>query len=195
MDLEQIKAFLDANKDNEEVAAFVNGLNPVTIDRVKDFVTNDEEGKTFLQAEKDRYFSKGLDTWKKNNLDSLVAAKVSELYPEETEEAKRIKVLEQQIKDVEREKTRESLLRTAVSVASDKKLPTKFIDRFLGEDEEETLKNLSTFEEVWNASITEAVEGEFKRNGFDPGNGSKPGGQGPVKSLSEQIQSVQIRQS
>lgn len=194
MNLEEVKAFLAENQDNAEVATYLKELKTPTLDGVKGFLEGSEEGKVFFQAEKDRYFTKGLDTWKKNNLDTLVASKVSELYPEETEEAKRIKILEQKLQQAEEEKVRNELLNKALSVASEKKLPTKFIDRFLGKDEEETLQNLATFEETWNESITGAVEGKFKENGYDPGQGNnnKPN---VVKSLTEEIASVQIRQT
>lgn len=194
MNLEEVKAFLAENQDNAEVATYLKELKTPTLDGVKGFLEGSEEGKTYLQVVNDRYFSKGLETWKKNNLDSLVANKVSEMYPEETEEAKRIKTLELKLQQAEDEKVRNALLNKALSVASEKKLPTKFIDRFIGKDEEETLQNLATFEETWNESITGAVEGKFKENGYDPGQGNnnKPN---VVKSLTEEIASVQIRQT
>jgi hypothetical protein len=194
MDFEKVKAFLEQNKDNAEVAAYMKGLSQPTADSVKDFLANSDEGKALWQDQKDRYFNKGLETWKKNNLPSLVDARVSELYPEETEEQKRIKILEKQLEEKEKEQTVERLKTKALSVASEKKLPTKFIDKLLGQNEEETLQNLAAFEEEWNGSITAAVEGEYKRNGYDPGNGNS--GAGPVKTqgFDDAILSAQIRQ-
>lgn len=195
MNLEDVKKFLEENQGDAEVSEYLKGLKTPTLEGVKDFVDKTEEGKTFIQAEKDRYFTKGLDTWKKNNLDSLVAAKVSELYPEETEEAKRIKVLEQKLKESEEKEKKNLLLTKALTVANEKKLPTEFIDRFLGENEEETLQNLSVLEEKWNNSLNQVVEERFKSNGYDPGEGTKGTGGNVVKSLTDEITSVQIRQS
>ena len=194
MDLEAVKKFLEENQDNAEVSDYLKELKTPTLEGVKGFIDTTEEGKTFIQAEKDRYFTKGLETWKKNNLDSLVAAKVSELYPEETEEAKRIKVLEQKLKESEEKEKKNLLLTKALTVANEKKLPTEFIDRFLGNDEEETLQNLSVLEEKWNNSLNQVVEERFKSQGYDPGEGTKGTGGTVVKSLADEIASVQIRQ-
>ena len=194
MNLEEVKAFLTENKDDAEVSTYLNELKTPNLDGVKGFLEGSEEGKTLLQTLNDRYFSKGLETWKKNNLDSLIASKVSEMYPEETEEAKRIKVLEQKLQEAEQEKTKNALLTKAMSVASEKKLPTKFIDKLLGKDEEETLANLAILEETWSGSLSEAVEGKFKENGYNPGDNKKDT-TNVVKSLADEIASVQIRQT
>lgn len=194
MNLEEVKKFLEENQGNAEVSDYLKELKTPTLEGVKGFLDTTEEGKTFIQAEKDRYFTKGLDTWKKNNLDSLVAAKVSELYPEETEEAKRIKVLEQKLKESEEKEKKNLLLTKALTVANEKKLPTEFIERFLGNDEDETLQNLSQLEDVWNNKINQEVDGRFKSNGYDPGEGTKGTGGTGFVSLDDAIKSAQIRQ-
>ncbi|MED3441964.1 DUF4355 domain-containing protein [Bacillus subtilis] len=169
--LEEVKKFLEENKENEEVKAFVGELSAVSADKVEGFLETDE-GKRLIQPRLDSHFTKSLDTWKANNLDALVDAKVKELYPEETEEQKRIRKLEKELEDQKTAAQREKLLNKAVSYASEKQLPADVVEFFIGEDEESTMKNLGTFEEKYNAALQKAIESKFQENGRDVQSGS-----------------------
>ncbi|MCP3741454.1 DUF4355 domain-containing protein [Rossellomorea sp. BNER] len=166
MDLEQIKKFLEENKDKEDVKAYLNRLSTVSSDKVSRFLDT-EEGKRLIQPKLDSHFTKGLETWKTNNLDSLVEAKEKELYPEETEEQKRIRKLEKELEDQRNESKREKLMNKAVSYASEKSLPADIVGFFLGDDEESTIKNLGTLEEKYTAAVKNAVNEKFKNGGRD----------------------------
>ncbi|AGF28226.1 MULTISPECIES: DUF4355 domain-containing protein [Bacillus amyloliquefaciens group] len=169
--LDEVKKFLEENKENEEVKAFVGELSAVSADKVEGFLETDE-GKRLIQPRLDSHFTKGLDTWKANNLDALVDAKVKELYPEETEEQKRIRKLEKELEDQKTAAQREKLLNKAVSYASEKQLPADVVEFFIGEDEESTMKNLGAFEEKYNAALQKAIESKFQENGRDVQSGS-----------------------
>ncbi|MEG7335665.1 DUF4355 domain-containing protein [Bacillus sp. 0102A] len=169
--LEDVKKFLEENKENEEVKSYLNELSAVSADKVNGFLDT-EEGKRLIQPRLDSHFTKGLDTWKANNLDALVDAKVKELYPEETEEQKRIRKLEKELKDQKTAAQREKLLNKAVSYASEKQLPADVVEFFIGEDEESTMKNLGAFEEKYNAALQKAIESKFQENGRDVQSGS-----------------------
>ncbi|MCY8247493.1 DUF4355 domain-containing protein [Bacillus inaquosorum] len=169
--LEEVKKFLEENKENEEVKAFVGELSAVSADKVEGFLETDE-GKRLIQPRLDSHFTKGLETWKANNLDALVDAKVKELYPEETEEQKRIRKLEKELEDQKTAAQREKLLNKAVSYASEKQLPADVVEFFIGEDEESTMKNLGAFEEKYNAALQKAIETKFQENGRDVQSGS-----------------------
>ncbi|MCZ4246327.1 DUF4355 domain-containing protein [Bacillus amyloliquefaciens] len=169
--LEDVKKFLEENKENEEVQSYLNELSAVSADKVNGFLDT-EEGKRLIQPRLDSHFTKGLDTWKANNLDALVDAKVKELYPEETEEQKRIRKLEKELEDQKTAAQREKLLNKAVSYASEKQLPADVVEFFIGEDEESTMKNLGAFEEKYNAALQKAIESKFQENGRDVQSGS-----------------------
>ncbi|WP_420976960.1 DUF4355 domain-containing protein [Bacillus vallismortis] len=169
--LDEVKKFLEENKENEEVKAFVGELSAVSADKVEGFLETDE-GKRVIQPRLDSHFTKGLETWKANNLDALVDAKVKELYPEETEEQKRIRKLEKELEDQKTAAQREKLLNKAISYASEKQLPADVVEFFIGEDEEATMKNLGAFEEKYNAALQNAIESKFQENGRDVQSGS-----------------------
>ncbi|WPC79736.1 MULTISPECIES: DUF4355 domain-containing protein [Bacillus mojavensis subgroup] len=169
--LEEVKKFLEENKENEEVKSYLNELSAVSAEKVNGFLDT-EEGKRLIQPRLDSHFTKGLETWKANNLDALVDAKVKELYPEETEEQKRIRKLEKELEDQKTAAQREKLLNKAVSYASEKQLPADVVEFFIGEDEESTMKNLGAFEEKYNAALQKAIESKFQENGRDVQSGS-----------------------
>ncbi|WP_426578881.1 hypothetical protein P5490_019880 [Bacillus altitudinis] len=77
MNIEEIKQFLAENKDDEEVKMFVGELSAVSADKVKGFLET-EEGKKVLQPRLDQHFTKGLETWKADDLEKIVEEEVSE---------------------------------------------------------------------------------------------------------------------
>ncbi|MFC7442724.1 DUF4355 domain-containing protein [Laceyella putida] len=103
-----------------------------------------EEGKKWLQAEKDRAVTKGIETWKNNNLDKLVQDKLNELNPPETEAEKRLRKLEQELEKERNERVRESLRNKAYKQATEKGLPVELLDFLVADTEESTMENLST---------------------------------------------------
>lgn len=169
MNLEEVKAFLEQNKSDSAVQEFVRGLNPVTLETVKNFAQVNDEAKNWLQSQKDSHFSTSLETWKKNNLDEVVMSKVKELYPEESEEQKRIRMLEQKLLETEQKGQREALKNKAISVLGEKKLPASLVDFFIGEDEDKTLANIALLEENYTphieALVNQQVEERFKGTG------------------------------
>jgi hypothetical protein len=194
MDLEAIKAWLKENESNPDVAAFVQGLGTLNIDTVKGFLSSTLEGRSFLDKERDTHFNKALETWKGKNLEGLVDAKVKELYPDETPEMKEINKLKHQLAEKEAGEKRQALLNKALQVASEKKLPTKFVERFLGEDEDTTTANLTEFEAEMNSYIQSQVDARFQGSGYTPTPGGDTGGTNTTgESLAQMAHSANLR--
>lgn len=163
MNLEEVKQFINENKDNEEVQSYLNELKTVSKDDVEGFLET-KEGKQLLQPKLDKYFSKGLETWKEKNLDALVEEKYKEKNPEETEEQKRIRLLEEKLNNAEKDNKRKDLLKKATDLASEKGLPKSLVDHFIGDDEETTTENLTNLENT----LSEWVKGQNKLGGRSP---------------------------
>ncbi len=192
MNIEEIKQFLAENKDNEEVKAFVGELSAVSADKVKGFLET-EEGKRLIQPRLDSYFTKGLDTWKSNNLESLIEEELQKRNPSKTPEQIELEKLRSEIERERAARNREALVNKALNVADEKQLPKGVIDYFIGEDEETTLANLSKFEETFNAAVQNAVDIKFKESGtnFEKGDPSPASGSVDIGALAK---SVNIRQ-
>lgn len=168
MDLQAIKHFLDENKDSEEVQAFLAELRTPSLDDIRRLAEEHDDVRTWLQSEKDRHFSKGLETWKQKTLPQILEEEIKKRYPEETPEQRELRELRQQIEQMRREKEREALRAKAKDFAIEKKLPAHLVDFFIGETEEATLENLGMLEEVWNQSLKTVVDDTFKQHGREP---------------------------
>ncbi len=178
MDLEKLLAFLKEKEASEDVVKFVEALKPVTSETVKDYVENTDEGKKLLQSLTDAKVTKGIETFKANNLQKILDDEIAVRYPPETADAKRLRELEKRITDQETVIKKKDLLTTAIKKATEKGLPIDIIDRILGEDEESTEKNLNLFEESWKKAIEAHVNDKFKQGGRDLGGAA--GGTPPV---------------
>lgn len=162
MTLEEIKAWLEANKGTEEVKTFVAGLNPISLDKVKDFIGKDSSAKSWLDSEKDTHHNKALETWKTNNLAQLVDAEVKKKFP--TKDPKEIELdnMKAEIEKMKKESLRKDLKTAALKSASEKNLPIDLIDHFIGEDEATTTANLGKLETAFNTAVTAAVDSKLK---------------------------------
>ncbi len=189
MTLEEVKKFIDENKDDKEVQNYIRGF--ITADRVENFL-NGEDGKKVLQPRMDKYFTKGLDTWKENNLPKLVDEKIKELYPEEDPKDLELKKLRQEMEEMKREAELEKLRNQALKIATEKNLPTDMVDFFIGENEETTLNNLEIFEKTFTENLESKVKERLKDNSYTPPSGESTASKNPYLketwSLTEQAE-------
>ncbi|USK47002.1 DUF4355 domain-containing protein [Cytobacillus oceanisediminis] len=191
MNLTAVKKFLTDNKDNAEVQAYLGELSAVSADKVKRFLDT-EDGKRLLQPRLDSYFTKGLETWKANNLEAMVAEEVAKRNPAQTEEQKRIAALEKALEDQKKEAQREKLMNLAMKQATEKQLPVDIVSFFLAEDEEKTTANLAKLEEAYREAVQAAVDSKFKENGRQINQGGGVGSSN-IKSIQEMAAAHNIR--
>lgn len=173
MTLEEIKAWLEANKGNSDVQAYLGELSTPTVEGVEGFLDT-PEGLKVLQPRLDANFTKGLNTWKEKNLDKLVDEEVRKRNPAKTPEQIELENLRQELENQRNEAKREKLMNAAMKQATEKGLPTSILQFLLGEDEESTLKNLSLFETDFEAAKQKAVDEKFKAGGREIPGGTPP---------------------
>jgi len=166
--------FLKQNNAPAELIAQVESLKTVNIDSVKEFLEKDDAGKKYLQSHTDAVVTKAIATYKEKTVPGLVEEEIKKKFPAETEEQKRLRQLEDDNKKFQAEVKRERLLNKAIAIANEKKLPLKLVDKFLGDDEETTAKNLELLEQEYSNALKLAVETKFKENGRDPGGNGNP---------------------
>ncbi|MFD9275447.1 hypothetical protein Bateq7PJ16_2439 [Bacillus subtilis] len=160
MNLEEVKQFFEQQKDTPEVKAYLNELSAVSADSVKQYLDTDE-GKKILQPRLDQHFTKGLETWKTNNLSKLIDQKVKELHPEKDPLALKVEQLEREVrmKDIKAQ---------AIEKAHQDGLPLQLIDFFLSDNSETTEANLNTFKTVFNEHLDHKAQERLKAGGIDP---------------------------
>ncbi|MGX2958038.1 DUF4355 domain-containing protein [Peribacillus sp. JNUCC 23] len=173
INLEAIKKFLSDNKDQDDVKTYLGELSAVSADKVKGFLDTDE-GKRLVQPKLDAHFTKGLETWKTNNLETLITDEVNKRNPQKTPAEIEVEKLRKEIEGERKARNRETLVNKALKVAKEKNLPDGIIDFFIGEDEDGTTSNLSKLEEEYTKAVQTAVDAKFKEHGrsIEPGGGN-----------------------
>ncbi|WP_397537867.1 DUF4355 domain-containing protein [Rummeliibacillus pycnus] len=148
--------------------------------------------RSAIDSEKDVHSNKSLETWKANNLESLVDDEVKKRNPEKTPAEIELEKLKKQFEESEKAREREKLMNNAIKLANDKGLPVDVLDFFIADNEENTTANLTKFEETFNKAVQTQVESKFKDGGRIP-EPSNPGGGGSTESIRDMAKSVNIR--
>lgn len=161
MDIKEISAFIASNKDNDDVKTFVNSF--YSQDKLNAYFAT-EEGKKILQPTLDQYHHKSLETWKSNNLASLVESEISKRYPAETEEQKRLKKIENELNEQKLLANREKLKNTAITKLNEAKLPLDFAELLSADDDESLNKRFDLIKNVWEKNLSERIKQEIKNN-------------------------------
>jgi len=192
MTQEEIKALTEAvTKGGDTLTNYIKGLKPtepvISLDGVKKFLAEDENGKTYLQSTTDKKVTEGIETFKKNNLQSLVDAEYKKQHPDADPKDTKIAELEAKYEQMQKDAARKDLTNKALQAMTEKKLPTDLVNFIVGEDEKTTKANLETLTGVLSKH-DEALKTEILKGSY------KPGGQGGAEPTEEtakaQINSV-----
>lgn len=192
MTQEEIKALNDAvAKGGDTLTNYVKGLKAtepeIKLDGVKKFLEENDEGKTYLQSATDKRVTEGIETFKKNNLQSLVDAEYKKQHPDADPKDTEMAKLKTQIEQMQKETAKKDLTNKALKAMTDKKLPTDLVNFIVGEDENTTKKNLKTLTDVLSKH-DEAIKTEILKNGT-----YKPNGQGGAGTTEEAVK-AQVNQ-
>lgn len=168
MTFEELLKELKQFENTDEYKNFVSGL--INDERVTAYLDTDS-GKKLMQPKLDSYFSKGLETWKTNNLDKLVSDKVKELYPEADPKDTELAAVKAELEKMKSESLRKDLTNKALKIANDKGLPADLVDFFIGADEKATNANIAKFEKAFTDSVGSAVQKKLKDSSYVPPEG------------------------
>ena len=169
MELKDVQDFIKTNAGKPEVQEYIKGF--ITPDSVKAF-NDSEAGQKILQPKLDQYMTKGLETWKTNNLQGIVDGKVNEYvlanHPKETEEQKRLHTLETNLAEETKKRIKAEMLMSATSEATAKGLPPELVKYFVGNDSDSTKAALLDLETAVAGIKKSSVDAVFKQNGRTP---------------------------
>ena len=158
---------ISANLEAPEVKEFTSKFNPlagVTKDNVGEFVEKNDIFKSY----RDSFYTKGLETWKANNLKKLVDEEIAKVNPQETPEQKKIRELEQRLNEEAAARKKETLKNQAIKKLTEKGLPVDLADYLIGQDEETTDQALTTYEKALENFKKSVTEGILKTKGRVP---------------------------
>ena len=108
------------------------------------------EGKKEIQRAMDKNFSKGLETWKKNNLDALVQEKYNELHPTDLKE--------QEILKLKKELAQKEIQDSTIKLLEQAEIPVSFSVYFKSDNLETTQEAIKTFVEHFNQAVNKEVK-------------------------------------
>lgn len=148
--------------------------NGLTLDAFKSKV-HDKEFKAYIDSLNDKHFEKALKTWKDNNLEKELEPFIKEKYPDLIKDPvqKQIAELQAQLEKEKAANARKDLLAQAISYANEKKIPSQFVERFLGEDLDITKGNLDELKTTLDEIKSKDREEILKSGSFNPGVNSK----------------------
>ncbi|EJO5346390.1 DUF4355 domain-containing protein [Clostridium botulinum] len=178
--LELIKDIED-DKDVDEILATSELATKFGgLDVFKQKVNTDKDFKSFIDSLKDQHLNKGLETWKANNLQNLIDDAVAKANPKETEDQKKIRELTERLNKQDAEKKKSDLLNKVLTYAQEKEISpelTKYLDKFIEDDEETTIKNVDEFITDLSKSDETKFKERLKVNSYTPpSGGSDPEG-------------------
>lgn len=164
----------------EHVTAFIS-TNP---DYLNNILSTDI-GKKAVQPLVDSHFSKGLETWKANNLDKIVNERVESLFPNETPQSKQMREMQAQIDKINGEKRQVEMQNFTTNVLVSEGIPTQFAKFFNGQDEASIRGMVSEFKHEFTSALNGTVDSKFKEMGHQPLSQPATGGTTQAKSLAK----------
>jgi len=162
MNIEEVKAFLEENKDSEEVKALFKTA-PLSLE---EYLRLPEGQKVF-----DSKVSQSIATYRDKTLPGLVEAEKKKLQdsmnPSLTPEMKEIQELRKMLEDKNKSEQRANWKSKVIKILSEKGLPAELADFSLSDSEEETDAKLATLLETtskYGQRIREEVLSGHKTN-------------------------------
>lgn len=172
MDVTEIKSYLSENKNNEDVKTYLDSFKVQPTLEVFKGKLNDPDFKSFMDSSMDKHSEKSLSTWKTNNLQALIDAKVKELHPDADPRDTAMNALKAELAQMKTDGQRKELTIKTSRMMQEKKLPMELLELLIGADETITASNLTALEGVFKAHV-EALVAERLKGGYQPPTGGK----------------------
>jgi hypothetical protein len=147
---------------------------------------NDTDFKSFLDSEKDKHLTKGIETFKKNNLQTLVDAEYKKQHPEADPANEALREVQKELEDMKTEKLRTDLKNTGIKYATEKKLPVDLVDYLIGSDENATKANLDNLVKIFETHDKAVKEELLKGASYVPPAGGSGGKDSYAQKILEQ---------
>lgn len=166
-------------KDDEDINTLLGGTDietqfkgvEPTLDIFKSKLKTDKEFKAYIESENDKYHNKALTTWKENNLEKELEPFITAKYPDLVKDPKdkQMNEMKKELETMKTQSARKDLLTEAMKYAAEKKLPSGFIDKFLGEDLDTTKANLDVLAIDWSKGLETSMNEKLKSSSYVPG--------------------------
>lgn len=159
---DEVKAYFDTNKDNEDVKGYIKGFN--NLDGVKSFLETNDEGKKYLNSYADSKVTSGIESFKTNNLDKIYQERFAKENPSADPKDTALAQLQKQFEEMKSSTAKEKLTNKTLKQFNELKLPSELVDYMVGSDDEFTQKNIEMLKTLF-ATHDEAIKTTFAKGG------------------------------
>ena len=127
------------------------------------------EFKSYLDSVKDKHFDKALETWKSNNLQTIINDEVLKATgKKKTPEQLRIEELEKNFNEQKAKAERAEKIAKYKDVLAEKKIPGEMIDYFLTDDDETTNTRIDNFATYVEGMVSSSVKEKMANGSYTP---------------------------
>lgn len=169
--LEDEADVLETLKEQEEIKGLIKpfDVEKITLEDFKKVITENKEIKGYYTSEKDRAVSKGIETFKSNNLQKLIDEELKKKSNEGlSEEAIQLKELQAKFEALEKEKMRSELKGKYTKLLTEKGLNSELVDFVFNEDEEIFNSNVDKINSILQNSVNLKTREILKNNEYIP---------------------------
>ena len=130
---------------------------------------NEPEFKSYLDSIKDTHFNKALETWKSNNLQTIINDEVLKATgKKKTPEQIKIEELEKQFNEQKAKAEKAETVAKYKDVLAEKKIPMEMIDYFLTDNEETTNTRIDNFTTYVEGMVSSGVKEKISDGSYTP---------------------------
>lgn len=140
----------------------------LTLDAFKGKV-NEPEFKSYLDSAKDKHFDKALETWKSNNLQTIINDEVLKATgKKKSPEQLKIEELEKKMLESEAKVQKAEKISKYKDVLVEKKIPGEMIEYFLTDDDETTNTRIDNFKIFVDDIVSTNVKEKIASGSYTP---------------------------
>lgn len=130
---------------------------------------NEPEFKSYLDSVKDKHFDKALDTWKTNNLQTIINDEVLKATgKKKSPEQLKIEELEKKMLESEAKAEKAEKIAKYKDILAEKKIPMEMIDYFLTDNDETTNTRIDNFTTFVDELVTTNVKEKIANGSYTP---------------------------
>ena len=161
--LKDVQNYFADNADTEEVKTYLTTIGTPTVESVRDSLVTDSKLADWFAKERDKSVTKGIESWKANNLQSIIEKERNNI-KEESSTEKAIRELKEEMLREKQENAKEKHINQALEYSSGKIKP-KYVTKLIGADIDETKRNIDDFIQDFNVEVVSEVDKTFAANG------------------------------
>ena len=167
---------IEAAKDDEDINNLLKGTDiestfriEPTLDVFKTKLESDKAFKSFMDSEKDTHANKSLETWKTNNLQTLINDEVLKATgKKKTPEQIKIEELEKQFNEQKAKADKAETVAKYKDVLVQKEIPMEMIEYFLTDNEDTTNTRIDNFKTFVDDLVNKGVKAAMADGNYTP---------------------------